>query len=81
MIVLLNASTNSLTTGCKHLMPHSKSGTCRRTDRTIDLQIGDHCHDDPSGDTKLMDDMMFNEVDHVVVLTSTSRTVSANFEK
>jgi len=43
MIILLNASSNSLQQGYKQLKPHSESGTCHRTDTMIGLQIGDHC--------------------------------------
>jgi len=62
MIVLLNASANLFAAGCKWLKLHSEFGICHRTDRTIGLQIGDH---DLPGDTKLVDDMVFDEADNI----------------
>ena len=37
--------------------------------------------DYPSGNTKLMDDIMFDEVDDVSHFTSASGTASVHFEK
>ena len=37
---------------------------CRRTDRTTGLLIGMFVIDDPPGNIKLMDDMMFYEVNN-----------------
>jgi len=51
--------------GYKQLRLHSKSGTCHRIDRTIGLRIRDHCRGWSVWGTKLVDDMMFDEVNHV----------------
>jgi len=46
-------------------MSHFESGTYRKTDRTIDLRLGTIVMDDPSGDTKSVDNMMSDEINHV----------------
>ena len=37
--------------------------------------------DDPTADTKSVDDMVFDEVDHISGLTSTSSASYTHFEK
>jgi len=65
MIVLLNALPNRWRQGCKQLKPYSESSTCRKTDRTIGVRIRDHYRGWSAGDTKSMDDMVFDEVDNI----------------
>jgi len=47
----------------------------------IGLQIGDHCHGQSSWNTKLVDDIVFDEINHVMFLTSVSGMTSTHFEK
>jgi len=63
------------------LKPHSEFGIYHRTDRIPGLQIGDLIMDDPPRDTKSMDDMVFDKLTTLEVLTSTSGIASAHFEK
>ena len=46
----------------KQLKPRSEFGIYHRTDR---IQLGTIIMDDPPGDTKSMDDMVFDEINHI----------------
>ena len=81
MIFLLNASLIYWRQSYKQLTPHSESGTCRRIYKMIDLRIGTIVMEDPSGDTKSVDDMMSDKVNHVGGFNFNERIASANFEK
>ena len=47
----------------------------------LTCELGTIVVDDSSGNTKSVDDMMFDEIDHVGGLTSASGITSAHFEK
>ena len=64
MIFLLNTSANSLAEGRTQSKLYSVFGICCRTERMIGSQIEDHFHGCPPENTKLMNDMVFDEVNH-----------------
>jgi len=65
MIVLLNASANPLAQGYKQLTPHSELVLIAEPIERLTCELRIIVVDDPSRDTKSVDDMMSDEVDHV----------------
>jgi len=46
-------------------MPHSEFGIYHKTDRILARKLGTVIMDDPPRDTKLMDNMVFDEINYV----------------
>ena len=49
--------------------------------KQLACKLGTIVVDDPSGDTKSVDDIVFDEVDHIIILTSMSGTTFTRFKK